>query len=80
EAYALLTGVPLHERVRERVALRGELGALTVRAAQALVAARSGSALLATSPEQRWAREAAFHMVQAQTEPVRRAQLEALGR
>lgn len=80
EAYALLTGAGLFERVSERVALRGELAALTVRAAQALVATRSGSALLATSPEQRWAREAAFHMVQAQTDPVRRAQLEALGR
>ncbi len=80
EAYALLTGVPLFERVPERVALRGELGALTVRAAQALVATRSGSALLSTSPEQRWAREAMFHMVQAQTDPVRRAQLDALGR
>lgn len=80
EAYALLLGVPLFERVPERVALRGELAALTVRAAQALVAARSGSALLTSSPEQRWAREAAFHMVQAQTDPVRRAQLEALGR
>jgi alkylation response protein AidB-like acyl-CoA dehydrogenase len=80
EAYALLTGVPLFERVPERVALRGELAALTVRAAQALVATRSGSALLSSSPEQRWAREAAFHMVQAQTDPVRRAQLDALGR
>jgi hypothetical protein len=80
EAYALLTGVGLFERVQERVALRGELAALTVRAAQAAIATRSGSALLSTSPEQRWAREAAFHMVQAQTDPVRRAQLEALGR
>lgn len=80
EAYALLTGVGLFDRVPERVALRGELAALTVRAAQALVATRSGSALLSTSPEQRWAREAAFHMVQAQTDPVRRAQLEALRR
>ncbi|TCK25617.1 acyl-CoA dehydrogenase family protein [Pseudonocardia endophytica] len=80
EAYALLTGVPLFERVPERVALRGELAALTVRAAQALVATRSGSALLSSSPEQRWAREAAFHMVQAQTDPVRRAQLDAFGR
>lgn len=80
EAYALLTGVGLYERVPERVALRGELAALTVRAAQALIATRSGSALLSASPEQRWAREAAFQMVQAQTDPVRRAQLEALGR
>ncbi|MEQ3554098.1 acyl-CoA dehydrogenase family protein [Pseudonocardia nematodicida] len=80
EAYALLTQVPVGERVAERTALRGELAALTVRAAQGLVAARSGSALLASSPEQRWAREAMFFLVQAQTVPVRAAQLAALGR
>jgi hypothetical protein len=80
EALALLTEVPLRERVPERLALRGELGALTVRAANALVAARSGAAMLLESPEQRWAREASFHLVQAQTPPVREAQLAALGR
>jgi alkylation response protein AidB-like acyl-CoA dehydrogenase len=79
-AYTLLRDVPLDERVGERTALRGELAAPTVRAAHALVAARSGSGLLAGSPEQRWAREAAFHMVQAQTAPVRAAQLTALAR
>ena len=79
-AYTLLRDVPPGERVGERTALRGELAALTVRAAHALVAARSGSGLLAGSPEQRWAREAAFHMVQAQTAPVRAAQLTALAR
>ncbi|OLL90368.1 putative acyl-CoA dehydrogenase [Pseudonocardia sp. Ae356_Ps1] len=78
EVYALLTGVPLRERTAERTALRGELAALTVRAAQGLVAARAGSALLASSPEQRWAREAMFYLVQAQTAPVRAAQLGAL--
>lgn len=78
DAYALLTEVPVQERTAERTALRGELAALTVRAAQGLVAARAGSALLASSPEQRWAREAMFYLVQAQTAPVRAAQLAAL--
>jgi hypothetical protein len=77
EAYALLTGVPMMERVSERTALRAEVGQLTVRAANALVAARSGSSMLLTSPEQRWVREAAFHLVQAQTGGVRAAQLAA---
>lgn len=80
EAYALLSEVPLFERVPERAALRGEVGALAVRAANALIAARSGSALLRSSAEQRWAREAAFHLIQAQTAGVRVAQLAALGR
>ena len=71
---------PAGERTAERTTLRGELAALTVRAAHALIAARSGSALLADSPEQRWAREAAFHLVQAQTAAVRAAQLTAFAR
>lgn len=61
----------------ERAALRAEVTALTVHVAHALIAARSGSALLRGSPEQRWAREAAFHLVQAQTAGVRVAQLRA---
>jgi alkylation response protein AidB-like acyl-CoA dehydrogenase len=76
-AYGLLLDLPPGECTTERTALRGELAALTVRAAHALIAARSGSALLADSPEQRWAREAAFHLVQAQTAAVRAAQLAA---
>jgi alkylation response protein AidB-like acyl-CoA dehydrogenase len=75
EAYALLTGVPLDERVPERTMLRAEVTELTVRTANALIAARSGSALLRSSPEQRWAREGAFHLIQAQTAAVRTAQL-----
>ncbi|WP_433558436.1 hypothetical protein ACQPWY_07710 [Pseudonocardia xinjiangensis] len=78
-AYALLT-VPVAERVPERTAVRAEVTELTVRTANALIAARSGSALLLTSPEQRWAREAAFHLIQAQTAGVRTAQLAAFGR
>ena len=79
-AYGLLLDIPTGECTAERTALRGELAALTVRAAHALIAARSGSALLADSPEQRWAREAAFHLVQAQTTAVRAAQLTAFAR
>jgi alkylation response protein AidB-like acyl-CoA dehydrogenase len=75
--YGLLLDVPAGESTAERTTLRGELAALTVRAAHALIAARSGSALRADSPEQRWAREAAFHLVQAHTAAVRGAQLAA---
>jgi hypothetical protein len=77
EAYALLTEVPLFERVPERTALRAEITELGVRTAGALIAARSGSSLLLTSPEQRWSREAAFHLIQAQTAGVRVAQMAA---
>lgn len=77
-AYGLLLGTPLFEAVQERTDVRARTCALAVRAANALVAARSGSAMLASSPEQRAVREAAFHLVQAQTEGVRAAQLRAL--
>jgi alkylation response protein AidB-like acyl-CoA dehydrogenase len=80
QAYGLRLDVPADERQPERTVLRGDLAALTVQAAHALIAARSGSALLADSPEQRWAREAAFHLVQAQTAAVRAAQLTAFAR
>lgn len=78
EAYALLCEVPPTERIAQRTALRAELDELSVRAAAGLVAARAGSAMLTTSPEQRWAREAAFFLIQAQTVDVRAAQLRAL--
>lgn len=79
EAYALATLVPMWERLAERTALRAEFTELGVRAAHALVAARSGTALLTSSPEQRWAREAAFHLIQTQTLRTRVAQLAAFG-
>jgi hypothetical protein len=66
--------------VPERTAVRAELAELTVRATHALIAARAGSALLTGSPEQRWAREAAFHLIQAQTAGVRAAQLASFAR
>ena len=77
ETYALLDEPP-REHIARRTELRGKLAELTVRAVAALIAARSGSAMLLSSPEQRWAREAAFHLVQAQTAEVRAAQLSAL--
>jgi alkylation response protein AidB-like acyl-CoA dehydrogenase len=77
EVYALSGSVPPFDRVPERTALRAEVTELTVRATHALIAARSGSAMLLGSPEQRWAREAAFHLIQAQTAGVRVAQLAA---
>jgi alkylation response protein AidB-like acyl-CoA dehydrogenase len=94
EAQALAaTAWPLRERayelrfsadrgrfVEERLALRGRIAELTVRAAAGLVAARGGSAMYASSPEQRWCREAMFHLVQAQTDDVRAAQLAAFSR
>jgi alkylation response protein AidB-like acyl-CoA dehydrogenase len=94
EAQALAaTAWPLRERayelrfsedrgrfVQERLSLRGRIAELTVRAAAGLVAARGGSAMLASSPEQRWSREAMFHLVQAQTDDVRAAQLAAFSR
>ncbi len=78
-AYDLMTRSRPDEHLAERVALRGELAALTVHGTHALIATRSGSAMLHACPEQRWAREAAFHLVQAQTPDVRAAQLAAFG-
>lgn len=79
EALAL-TEVPVRERLTERAQLRGELGVLTVTTANALVAARRGAAMLLERPEQRWAREATFLLIQAQTPPVRAAQLARFAR
>jgi alkylation response protein AidB-like acyl-CoA dehydrogenase len=76
-AYELRFSADRGRFVEERLELRGRVAELTVRAAAGLVAARGGSAMLASSPEQRWSREAMFHLVQAQTDDVRAAQLAA---
>jgi alkylation response protein AidB-like acyl-CoA dehydrogenase len=76
-AYELRFGPDRERFVEERLSLRGRIAELTVRAAAGLVSARGGSAMLASSPEQRWSREAMFHLVQAQTDDVRAAQLAA---
>ena len=81
QAYALIRDVPPAERAAPSARrCAASWPALTVRAAHALSPPGPGSGLLADSPEQRWAREAAFHMVQAQTAAVRAAQLTALAR
>jgi hypothetical protein len=65
-------------RVPERLALRGRALALGVRTAAAYVTASGGSAVLASHPAQRYAREAAFWTIQAQTAAGRAATLDAL--
>lgn len=76
-AVALRHAPDAADHADERVALRGRLAELTHRAAGGLVVARGGSAMLSRSHEQRWLREAGFHLVQAQTDAVRAAQLAA---
>ena len=77
-AYALLDHVPAYEQVDDRLALRGASLELAVRAATALVVATGGSAMSLSAPPQRLAREAMFHLVQAQTPAVRDATLQRL--
>jgi alkylation response protein AidB-like acyl-CoA dehydrogenase len=77
-AYRLLDEVPADEAIEERLALRAHALELGVRAATALVVASGGAGLSLSSPAQRLARESLFHLVQAQTPPVRRATLARL--
>lgn len=77
-AYALVDHVPAPDQVEDRLALRAASLELVVRATTALVAATGGSAMSADAAPQRLAREALFHLVQAQTPPVRQAVLEHL--
>jgi alkylation response protein AidB-like acyl-CoA dehydrogenase len=77
-AYHLLDEVPAAEAIEERLALRAHALELGVRAATALVAASGGGGMARSSPAQRLAREALFHLVQAQTAPVREATLARL--
>ncbi len=78
-AYRLLDEVPTDEAIDERLALRAHALELGVRAATALVAAAAGAGMARSAPPQRLAREALFHLVQAQTALVRRATLVRLG-
>ena len=80
EAYRLRDEVPAADALEGRTALRGEACALAVRASAALVAAVSGRGMALDQPAQRHAREALFHLVQAQTAPVRASQADALSR
>jgi alkylation response protein AidB-like acyl-CoA dehydrogenase len=63
------------ERLRA-VAVRASSLELVVRTAAALVAATGGSAMALSAAPQRLMREAVFHLVQAQTAPVREATLQ----
>ncbi len=74
-AYALLDHVPPDEQVEDRLALRAASQELGVRAATALVIATGGGAMALEAAPQRLAREALFHLVQAQTGAVREAAL-----
>ena len=74
--YMLVDDVPAPERLEQRRDLRARAGELAVRATSGLVAARAGGALALSDPAQRLAREALFHLVQAQTPEVRAAQLD----
>lgn len=77
--YRLLDDVPAGERLADRRAHRAHAGELAVRAAATLVAAGGGAAMSLADPAQRYAREALFHLIQAQTAPVRTATLRRYG-
>lgn len=78
DAYRLLDEVAPEEELDARLALRAHALELGVRAATALVAASGGAGMSRSAPAQRLAREALFHLVQAQTPLVRRATLDRL--
>ena len=75
QAYQLIDQVPANEQIDQRLELRAAALELAVQASTAYVTACAGSAIMLTHPAQRWAREAMFHLVQAQTKPVREASL-----
>ena len=75
-AYTLADDVPAGELLEERLAVRASALELVLRSATALVAATGGSAMALDAAPQRLAREALFHLVQAQTAPVREAVLQ----
>ncbi|CAN5166378.1 acyl-CoA dehydrogenase family protein [soil metagenome] len=70
-AYGFMDGVPAGDALDERLALRAEALLLGVEATSALVASVGGRAMTRDHPAQRWAREALFHLVFAQTRPAR---------
>lgn len=80
QAYALVDDVPADERVADRLALRATALDLLTTATTGLVAAGAGASMSLDHPAQRWAREALFHLIQAQTPAVRAATLGRLSR
>ncbi len=79
-AYALVDDVAPGEAVDERIAIRAEVTRLAQDVTSALITVQAGRAMLLTSPEQRWAREAMFALVQAQTQVTREALVAAYAR
>ena len=77
-AYALMDDVPAAEELDRRLALRAEALLFGVEATSALVTSVGGRAMTADHPAQRWAREALFHLVFAQTGPARATTLARL--
>ena len=78
EAYHLIDDVAPDEELDRRLTLRAHALELAGRSAAAVIAMRSGAGMLLTDPAQRWAREALFLLVQAQTPLVREATLRRL--
>jgi hypothetical protein len=77
-AYTLIDDVPPQEQLEDRLAVRAASLELVVRTATALVAATGGAAMASDAAPQRLMREAVFHLVQAQTAPIREATLQLL--
>lgn len=75
-AYALLDEVDALDAVPQRLAERAHALELLTHASAALVAAEAGASMSRAHPNQRLAREALFHLVQAQTLPVRQTTLQ----
>jgi alkylation response protein AidB-like acyl-CoA dehydrogenase len=72
-AYELVDVVPPGELVDERIAVRAQVTRMAQEVTSALIAVQAGRAMLSSAPEQRWAREAMFALVQAQTQVTREA-------
>jgi hypothetical protein len=72
-AYELVDDVTPGELVDERIAVRAQVTRMAQEVTSALIAVQAGRAMLTSSPEQRWAREAMFALVQAQTQVTREA-------
>ena len=77
-AYRLIDEVPAGEQVEARLRARAQSLELVVRSATSLIAATGGAAMSLDAAPQRLAREAVFHLVQAQTAAVRDATLHLL--
>jgi alkylation response protein AidB-like acyl-CoA dehydrogenase len=80
EAYSLIDDAEPGDYTEDRVRLRAQALDLAIKATTAAVAARAGAAIRLTDPAQRFAREALFYLVQAQTLETRTASLTELQR